>query len=179
MITNLWHLFVAFFRASNLGFGGGVAIIPLIQAEAVENYHWMTNAQFTDLMAVTNALPGPVAIKIAGYIGYLVASWPGVVVALAATVLPTLFIVVAFGTLLMKYAKSNAMKAMLTGVRPIVTALLAVVAIDTAMEAFTIQAPVDLLTLVIAAGAAVSLYFFKVHPAVLVALSMLIGYFIF
>jgi chromate transporter len=82
MLTDLWNLFVAFFRASYLGFGGGPAIIPLIQAEAVDNYHWMTNSQFTDSIAVANALPGPIATKIATFIGYQVASWPGVIVAI-------------------------------------------------------------------------------------------------
>jgi len=117
---DLWNLFVAFFRASNLGFGGGPAIIPLIQAEAVDHYKWMTNAEFTDALAVANALPGPIATKIATYIGYQVASWPGVLVALAATVVPTVIILVFLGNLLMKYANSEALKSMLKGVRPIV-----------------------------------------------------------
>ncbi len=178
-MTELWNLFIGFFRASNLGFGGGPAIIPLIQAEAVDNYHWMTDSQFTDAIAVANALPGPIATKIATYIGYQVASWPGVIVALIATVLPTVLILIFLGTLLTKYANSMALKSMLKGVRPIVTALLVVVAFDMGVSAFQIQAPTDYLTIAIAAVAAAALYFIKVHPALLIVLSMAVGYFIF
>lgn len=176
---DLWNLFVAFFRASNLGFGGGPAIIPLIQAEAVDHYQWMTNAEFTDALAVANALPGPIATKIATYIGYQVASWPGVFVALAATVVPTVIILIFLGTLLMKYANSDALKSMLKGVRPIVTALLAVVAFQMGMAAFDIQAPLDFFTVVIAVVAAGAIYFFKIHPALLIVSSMFIGYIVF
>lgn len=175
----LWNLFVAFLRASNLGFGGGPAIIPLIQAEAVDNYKWMTNAEFTDALAVANALPGPIATKIATYIGYQVASWPGVLVALAATVVPTVIIMVFLGNILMKYANSQALKSMLKGVRPIVTALLAVVAFQMGVAAFGIHNPLDLFTVVIAVGAAGAIYFYKIHPALLIVSSMFIGYIIF
>lgn len=179
MLTDLWNLFVAFFRASNLGFGGGPAIIPLIQAEAVDNYHWMTNSQFTDSIAVANALPGPIATKIATFIGYQVASWPGVIVALIATVLPTVLILIFLGSLLTKYANSQGLKSALKGVRPIITALLAVVAYDMSVSAFHIQAPLDYLTIAIAAGAAAALYFFKIHPALLIVISMAVGFFVF
>jgi len=178
-LTDLWNLFIAFFRASNLGFGGGPALIPLIQAEAVDHYHWMTTSQFTDTLAVANALPGPIATKIATYIGFQVASWPGVIVALTATVLPTVLILIFLGSLLTKYANSNGLKAMLKGVRPIVAALLAVVAYDMAVSAFQIQTPIDYFTIAIAAGAAAAIYFFKTHPALLIVMSMGIGLFIF
>lgn len=179
MLSDLWNLFIAFFRASNLGFGGGPALIPLIQAEAVDNYHWMTNAQFTDTLAVANALPGPIATKIATYIGFQVASWPGVIVALIATVLPTVLILIFLGTLLTKYANSNGLKSMLKGVRPVITALLVTVAYDMAVSAFQIKAPLDCVTIAIAAGAAAALYFFKVHPVLLIVISMALGFFIF
>lgn len=178
-MSELWNLFIAFFRASNLGFGGGPALIPLIQAEAVDHYHWMTTSQFTDTLAVANALPGPIATKIATYIGYQVASWPGVIVAITATILPTVLILIFLGSLLTKYANSQGLKAMLKGVRPIVTALLALVAYDMAVSAFQIVSPVDYFTIAIALGAALSLYFFKVHPALLIVISMGIGLLVF
>jgi len=177
-LFDLWHLFLAFLRASNLGFGGGPAIIPLIQAEAVDRYHWMSSSEFADLIAVANALPGPIGTKIAAYIGYQVASWPGVVVALTATILPTVLLLIFLGTLLAKYANSRALQAMLTGVKPIVAALLIVVAYQTAVDAFRINQRADYLTLVIAASAAVAMYF-KVHPSVLILASLALGYFIF
>lgn len=178
-MIDLWHLFVAFFRAANLSFGGGAAMIPLMQAEAVDNYHWMTNAQFADLIAVTNALPGPIATKIAAYLGYQVASWPGVIVALLATILPTVLVLIILGNILAKYSQSETLKAALKGVRPVVAALLFYVAWSMGVDAFHITQAIDFATIAIAAGAAVALYFFKVHPVLLIVLSMVIGYIIF
>ncbi len=178
-MTDLWHLFIAFLRASNLGFGGGTAIIPLIQAEAVGKYHWMTNSQFSDVIAVTNALPGPIATKIAAYIGYQVASWPGAIVALTATILPTVLILIFLGTLMSKYAGSKRLQAMLTGAKPVIAALLLIVAGQMAADAFRISRPVDIVTFVLAALAAAAIFFWKVHPGILIVLSMAVGYFIF
>jgi len=179
MIADLWNLFVALLRSSNLGFGGGQAIIPLIQAEAVDRFQWMSNAEFTDALAVANALPGPIATKIATYIGYQVASWPGVIVALTATIAPTVLIMIFLGNILVKYANSPALKGALKGVRPIVVALMALVTYQMSLAAFNIQISLDYLTFVIAAGAAATLYFFKIHPALLIVSSMFVGYVIF
>ena|GEM_PF-425797 len=178
-LSVLWDLFVAFFRASNFGFGGGPAIIPLVQAEAVDKYGWMTNSQFSEVVAVTNALPGPIATKLAAYVGFQVASWAGVAVATAATVLPTLFLVVWAGRFLSKHAQSLGVQASLKGVRPVVTVLIGVVALrwmwDIASGGFE-HNDWWLLggSVLIAAGAAVGLRW-KVHPAVLVAAAMVIG----
>ncbi|UWG98853.1 chromate transporter [Dehalobacter sp. DCM] len=179
MLIACWHLFIAFFKASNLSFGGGAAMIPLIQAEVVDNYHWMTNAQFADMIAVANALPGPIATKIAAYMGYQIASWPGVITAMTATILPTVLILIMLGKVLAKYSQSETLRAALKGVRPVVAALLLYVAYSMGIEAFLITQTMDYVTFIIAIGAALALYFFKVHPVLLIILSMAIGYIIF
>jgi chromate transporter len=181
--NDLWDLFVAFLRASNLGFGGGQSIIPLVQVEVVNNYGWMSNTQFNEVVAVTNALPGPIATKLAAYAGYQVASWPGVAVATAATIMPTILILVMAGKIIAKYSQNPGMKSMLKGVRPIVTVLIGVVAvqwmIDIGMEgiehndAWLIGGSV-----LIGIGAAVGFYF-KIHPAILIVAAMGLGYLIF
>jgi chromate transporter len=176
---NLWDLFVAFLRASHFGFGGGPAIIPLVQAEAVHNYGWMSQAEFADMVAVSNALPGPIATKLAAYVGFQVASWPGAVVAVAATVLPTVLLLVWAGRVLMKYAQRPGVKSMLKGVRPVATALIAVVAVQWMMDigaAGIAGQDMGLVagSVVIGAGAAVGLYF-KVHPVILIVAAMGLG----
>lgn len=178
MLNELWNLFIGFLRASNLGFGGGPALIPLIQAEA-NRYSWLSNADFADALAVGNALPGPIATKMATYIGYHVASWPGVLVAVLATIGPTCLAVILLSKVLMKYANSPGLKAMLKGVRPVVTVLIALVAYNMALSSFIIKSPLDFVTVLIAAVAAACLYFFKVHPVFLIVGSMVIGYFVF
>ncbi|GAY77202.1 chromate transporter [Sporolactobacillus inulinus] len=85
-----WQLFLAFFIPGILGYGGGPASIPLIENEVVGHYHWMTVTEFSNVLAFGNTLPGPIATKMAGYIGYEVAGVLGSLVAEFATVAPSL-----------------------------------------------------------------------------------------
>ncbi len=72
-----WQLFLAFFIPNIVGYGGGPAIIPLIENEVVGTYGWMTHQQFAETLALGNALPSPIATKMAGYIGYAIAGVGG------------------------------------------------------------------------------------------------------
>lgn len=174
MLSQLWDIFIAFFRASNLGFGGGPAIIPLIQAEAVTHYGWMSNAQFADTLAVANALPGPIATKLAGYIGYQVCGWAGVVTGVLATIGPTVLAVILLANILMRYTNSPALKAALKGVRPVVVVLVAQTAFEMGLSSFP-----NAITWAIGAVTAVAMFKFKIHPAILIVLSMAFGFVVF
>ncbi|MCL1791575.1 MAG: chromate transporter [Peptococcaceae bacterium] len=183
MIKDLWDLCVAFFRAGNFGFGGGPAMIPLIQNEAVDRYGWMSNSEFAEAVAVTNALPGPIATKLAAYVGFKVASWPGVAVATAVTVLPTILLVVWAGQFLMKHAQDPGVQAALKGVRPVVAVLIGAVALGWMWDIMSLgleHSDWRILggSALIAVGAALGLRR-KVHPAVLVAASMAVGGMVF
>ncbi|HHV63759.1 MAG TPA: chromate transporter [Peptococcaceae bacterium] len=174
MLSQLWDLFIAFTRASNLGFGGGPAVIPLIQVEAVDKYHWITNEQFADALAVCNALPAPIAPKLGAYIGYLVAGWPGVLAALLGTIGPTFVAVIVLTNVLMKYSNSPGLKGALKGVRPVVVVLVAQTAVEMGFTSFP-----NLITWGIGAVTAVSLLWLKIHPAILIVLSMVFGLIVF
>jgi len=80
-----WQLFLAFFIPNIVGYGGGPAIIPLIENEVVGRYGWMSSQAFAETLALANALPSPIATKMAGYIGYDVAGVPGSLIATFAT----------------------------------------------------------------------------------------------
>lgn len=88
-MKTLFDLFVAFFRASILSYGGGPESIPLMQKEVVNNYKWLSNDKFSDVLAMGNSLPGPIAPKIAAYMGYNVAGILGAFVAVCAVAVPT------------------------------------------------------------------------------------------
>lgn len=77
MLKTLWLLFFAFLKVGTFGYGGGPSMIPLIQKEVVEVYAWMTNEEFVDYFGMGNMLPGPIAIKMSGYIGYKVGAQKG------------------------------------------------------------------------------------------------------
>lgn len=174
MFSQLWDLLIAFTRASNLGFGGGPAVVPLIKIEVVERYHWLTNAQFTDALAVGNALPGPIATKLAGYIGYQEAGWLGAIAALTGVILPTVLAVILLAGFLMKYSNSPVLKGMLKGVRPVVVVLIAQTAFDMGVGSFP-----NLITWGIALFTVVSLVWLKLHPALIIVLSMAFGLLVF
>jgi chromate transporter len=80
------HIFLAFFIPGIVGYGGGPASIPLIEHEGVSRYGWMTTSEFSEVLALGNALPGPIATKMAGYIGFEVGGVLGAFTGVFATV---------------------------------------------------------------------------------------------
>lgn len=120
------NIFIAFFRSGILGFGGGPAAIPLVHKEVVGNFKWMTDDEFTDVLSIGNTLPGPIATKMAGYIGYRVGGWLGMLNALIATILPTVVALIIFLTVLRQYKDLDFIEGMTKGVVPIVGVMMAV-----------------------------------------------------
>ena len=88
------QLFISFFKIGLFGFGGGLAILSLIELE-VEQYGWMSQQEFVDIVAVSQVTPGPIGINCATYVGYTVAGFWGSVLATAAIVLPSLIIMLS------------------------------------------------------------------------------------
>ncbi|MGE6367987.1 chromate transporter [Planococcus kocurii] len=123
-------LFFAFFRVGLLGFGGGPAAIPLFHREAVVNYNWMTEDEFGDTLALGNTMPGPIATKMAGYIGYRVNGIMGCLVALAASVIPTVILMIVLLGILQKYKDLVWVNSMSAAVVPVVGVMLAVMTWD-------------------------------------------------
>jgi chromate transporter len=119
----LLALAVAFGKVGLFGFGGGPAFIPLVQRE-VEAHGWLSREAFLDALAYGNALPGPITTKLAGYVGHRVAGWGGAVVALAGLTVPTIVAMIALASLYTAYGDAPAVSAFLTGLRPVVIALL-------------------------------------------------------
>ncbi|WHX39938.1 chromate transporter [Mesobacillus sp. AQ2] len=123
-------LFLAFFRVGILGYGGGPSSIPLVHKEVVDKYKWMDSDEFGDILALGNALPGPIATKMAGYIGYRVGGILGMVNALAATMIPTIILMIILLTTLNSYKDQPWVKGMADAVVPVVAVMLAVLTWD-------------------------------------------------
>ncbi len=87
-------LFISFFKIGLFGFGGGLAILSLIQME-VESHGWMSQQEFVDIVAVSQVTPGPIGINCATYVGYTTAGFWGSVLATSAIVLPSLIIMLS------------------------------------------------------------------------------------
>lgn len=167
------QLFLAFFYPGILGYGGGPASIPLIEHEVVDKYGWMTTAEFSEVLALGNALPGPIATKMAGYIGYEVGGIFGAFVALFATVGPSLIAMLILLNILYRYRESPRVKRLSSFVLPAIAVLLAEMTFD------FIQTSYDMIGLIATAlliiGAYVALEKIKIHPAFVVMAGLVVG----
>lgn len=167
----LWQLFLAFFRANMLGYGGGPSIVPLYEAEVVDRYGWMTREEFGQALALGNALPGPIATKLGAYVGYKVAGWAGALVALAATTLPTAVMLIALGAALTRFKDHPFVRGMIRGVQPVVFVMLAMMAADFVPHAFGRGA----VSFALAAGFFLAVNYLGIHPSWGVLAAMVLG----
>lgn len=131
-----WNIFLAFFIPGILGYGGGPASIPLVENEVVDRYGWYTVQEFSQVLALGNSLPGPIATKMAGYIGYDVGGVLGAIIAVFATVAPSLILMIILLKILLKYKNSPKVKQLTSYVRPIIAILLGVMAWDFFVESY-------------------------------------------
>ncbi len=121
----LLDLFLCFVQVGLFSIGGGYAAMPMIQAKAVEHYHWLTMGEFTDLMTIAEMTPGPITVNSATFVGIRMAGIPGALVATMGCILPSLIIVSLLSWLYEKYRSMDAMQAVLACLRPAVVALIA------------------------------------------------------
>lgn len=124
------QLFITFFKIGLFNFGGGYAMISFLQNEIVFKHAWLTTAQFTDIVAVSQVTPGPVGINMATYAGYTATGdvW-GAAVATGALCLPALILLIALEKFLCKHRFSPCMQGVLAGIRPAVVGLIAAAAL--------------------------------------------------
>lgn len=125
-----WHLFLAFFRVGILGYGGGPSSIPLIHKEVVDKYKWMNDDEFADVLALGNTLPGPIATKMAGYIGYRVAGILGLINATLSTIVPTILLMIVLLTTISNIKDYPWVQGMTAAVVPVVGVMLATLTWD-------------------------------------------------
>ncbi|MFW5897161.1 MAG: chromate transporter [Bacillota bacterium] len=118
------QIFLAFFVSNILGYGGGPSTIPLIEHEVVNRYGWLSVSQFAEVLALGNALPGPIATKMAGFIGYQEGGALGSFIAVFATVAPSVILMLLLLGLLMKFRDSPKVKRMTILIRPAIAVLL-------------------------------------------------------
>ncbi|MGE5702874.1 MAG: chromate transporter [Clostridia bacterium] len=168
------QLFWAFFISNILGYGGGPPSIPLIQNEVVNHYQWMSVKEFGETLAVANALPSPIATKLAGYVGYQVAGVPGMAVALFATVAPTAIAMILLLQFINLFRNAPQTKAMTQSVRPIVTVLLGTMTYQFILGA--IEGIGWAQTGILSVASLLLLEKWKVHPGIVMIMAMVYGY---
>ena len=135
--TSLFELFRSFFKIGMFTFGGGYAMVPLIEAEVIERRRWLAQDEFLDLLTLAQSSPGPIAINSATYVGYSVGIqtghlWCGIlgsVIATFAVCLPSLTLMILVARFFMKLKGNRLVEGAMRGMRPVVIGMIAAAAL--------------------------------------------------
>lgn len=150
MIITYWQIFYANFIANILGYGGGPATIPLLQREVVDEYGWFTNQEFSEIVALGNGLPGPIATKMAAYIGYNQGGIIGSIIGVFASVAPTIVMLIALLSLLLKFKDSPRVRKLTRIIRPTIAVLLGVMTYEFFFDSYIDVGMIHTIILIIA-----------------------------
>lgn len=185
MFNDLLSLFLNFFYIGAFAFGGGYAMIPMFQ-DLVLEHGWMTIGQFTDMIAISQMTPGPIAINMATYIGYQTAGVAGSLVSTLAVCLPSFILVTLLINFVMKFEEHRIIQSIFSVLRPVVAGLIGaaayLIAINSTLintvalrEGASILQVLDPLSIALAAAIIFAIYKFKRHPILYIALAGIVG----
>jgi chromate transporter len=125
----IWNLFLSFLQVGFFSVGGGYAAIPIIQSLVVGHYGWLSPEEFTDLIAIAEMTPGPIAVNSATFVGLRLAGFGGALIATLGCILPSLITVSILSWIYTHYRKANSLQIVLDSLRPTVVALIASAAV--------------------------------------------------
>ena len=169
------QLFISYLKIGFFGFGGGYAMLSLIQNEIVEQRGWITVSQFADIVAVSQMTPGPIAINSATYIGYTIGGFWGSVVATVAVCLPALTVMLALTKFFLKLKDNRYVHGIISGMRPVVVGMIAAAALLLIFpEQRADSSFIDHWSWILFAATLYASYK-KVNPILLIALSAVAG----
>lgn len=185
-------LFYTFFKIGLFGFGGGYAMLSMIQGEVVTKYQWLTTSQFTDIVAISQMTPGPIGINSATYVGYSAVVNAGYSPAMGvlgsamatfAVVLPSFILMFTITKILIKYRETDLVDTMFSLLRPTVVGLIAAAAlILMTPENFStpsINPWQFYISIFLFAAAFVGTQFFKINPIKMIIVCATAGFILF
>ena len=171
-----WQLICVYLKIGVFGFGGGYAMLSLIQFEIVERYHWLTLQQFTDVVTISQTTPGPIGINSATYIGYTVTGniW-GAVIATVAVCLPSFLMVLFISYFFVKFKNNKYVNAAMSGLLPMSVALIGAAALLLMNK----DNFIDYKSILIFVAAFFLTWKYKVHPILMILLAGVMGFILY
>lgn len=171
------QLIWVYLKIGLLGFGGGYAMLPLIQDEVVDHYHWLTMQEFTDIVALSQVTPGPIGINSATYIGYTVTggSVLGSLVATLSVMFPSFVLCFLISRAYRAFYTNKHLRGIFVGIRPVTAGLIAAAALLMMTPANFIDGW-SILIFVVCLVCTLKRW---VHPILLMILAGVAGYFIY
>ncbi|MGN0711260.1 MAG: chromate transporter [Anaerovoracaceae bacterium] len=176
----LLTLFLTFFRIGIFSFGGGLAMLPLI-FQTVQDFGFMSAEEFSNLVALSQITPGPVAVNAATFIGFSFAGLPGALTATLGVSLPSFLLIITVIKFLDKFNENKGLEAAFTGIRPATVGLIAAAAVFVGQTSMIKEGAGDLLSRVeivpclIFIGAFVLISKFKISPVKIILVTAVIG----
>ena len=172
----LAQLFLSFLQVGAFSVGGGYAAMPLIQAQVVERFGWLTMEEFTNLITIAEMTPGPIAVNSATFVGLRIGGVAGALIATFGCILPSLILVSLLSWAYTRFRSGKAMQTVLSLLRPVVVALISSAALDilfTAVLAQNLLSPdslsIDWVNVVLFGGALLLLRRWKANPIAVMA----------
>lgn len=166
----LFELFLSFLKIGAFSFGGGYAMLPLIEREIVNNKGWITFTEFTDIIGISQMTPGPIAINSATFVGYKIGGiWGSIFATLGVVSFSFLLISIATHYII-KFKESKVMKASLMGMRPALIGLIIAAFLSLAKESYK-----DFKSIIISLIVAVMLLSKKIHPILVIVAAGILG----
>lgn len=167
----MWELFKTFFHIGLFTFGGGYAMIPLIETKVVDEKKWIDREMLLDLIAIAQSCPGIFAVNISIFIGYRIKGTAGAVVGALATSLPSFIIILAIALFFQQFRENEYVDRFFRGLRPAVVALIAA-----PVFRMGVRAKITLRTIWIPIVSAVAIWTFGVSPIYVILIAGLAGY---
>lgn len=124
-MTFFFELFFVFFKIGAFTFGGGYAMIPLIQKEVVDRKNWLNEKEFVDMLAIAQSMPGPIALNTALFVGNKHKGFKGSLFAGLGIILPSFIIILFIAIAFTQFRENSTVEAVFKGIRPAVVALIA------------------------------------------------------
>lgn len=168
----LLDLFLTFFKIGAFTFGGGYAMLPLIQEEVIAN-GWLAEKEIINFIAVSESTPGPFAINISTYIGSEMAGILGAICATLGVILPSLIIIILVAKFFEKFKTNKIVKGCMTGLKPAVIGLIGASVLSIGKTVF-VENGFSIASLILFLGMCI-LAFKKVHPIIIILISALVG----
>ncbi len=168
--SKLIRLFTTFFKIGAFTFGGGYAMIPLIQTEAVEKNKWISDDDILEIIAIAESTPGPIAINSATFVGYKTAGFWGAFCATLGVVLPSFVIISLIARLLNEFQDITVVKYAFNGIRAGVLAL-----VIKALWTMYKKTPKGILSFIISLGAFIFAAFSGINVLLIIIACALVG----
>jgi len=172
----MWNLFITFIKIGFISFGGGYAMIPVIEYEVLK-HGWLKTQQFTDVISIAGMSPGPIATNSAVFVGYKIAGIPGAIVATLAISLPSLFLILLAALFFYKIQNNKLVQSLFYGLRPVITGFICYAAFRFSIYNHIIGGDhwfngTSVLILLFSLG---FLLFTRIHPLLVIFLSGIVG----